>query len=487
MGWERKRGKLHELNRLLRGSGRHELRPSTAAPPARRRPIRRDAGRRHPAAARRGHPADRQDGPSSQSSAVRSAVQARHRRLRHPPAPRDAVAAGRPGGSLYQRVFSGPGGMDPYAAAVSDVYQDLFGEGSYTGKGIYDVDAFEAAMAGRVPDNTLLSHDLFEGVFARAGLASDVEVVEEFPSRYDVAARRQHRWTRGDWQLLPWIWHRAHAADLPRSAAGRCSTICGVRCWRLRRSHASSWLAAAVAGDFAATLLVLAAIAIPAFLPSLFGLCRRRPDVRLRSHARSLADEALRAPSGLSDTRAPAGPGRADGDAIVRTLSRVLLASPSPRVDNGRSGQRGPRLTGLDFPGPWPRERSCCPAGYGRAIVAPASWPVVLPFALLWLAAPAASTGQAAPRASTSRNRRLRRDGTARHCASDLALLRDVRDTRRQHAASRQLPGNPEPVIAHRTSPTNIGLYLLSTVAAHDFGWTGTLDTVERLEATFGR
>src|SRR5690606_8292220 len=96
-------------------------------------------------------------------------------------------------GSLYQKVFSSPGGMDPYAAAVSDVYQDLFGEGSFTGKGIYDIDAFEAALAGRVGENSMLSHDLFEGVFARAGLASDVEVVEEFPSRYDVAAKRTHR------------------------------------------------------------------------------------------------------------------------------------------------------------------------------------------------------------------------------------------------------------------------------------------------------
>ncbi len=96
-----------------------------------------------------------------------------------------------------------PRGVDPYAAAVSDVYQDLFGEGSFAGKGIYDVDAFEAALAGRVPESTLLSHDLFEGIFARAGLASDVEVVEEFPSRYDVARLRQHRWVRGDWQLLP--------------------------------------------------------------------------------------------------------------------------------------------------------------------------------------------------------------------------------------------------------------------------------------------
>ena len=111
--------------------------------------------------------------------------------------------------SLYQRSFSGPCGIDPYASAVSDVYQDLFGEGSYTGKGIYDVDAFEAALAGRVPENSLLSHDLFEGLFARAGLVTDVSLFEEFPSSYLVAAVRQHRWARGDWQLLPWILGRA--------------------------------------------------------------------------------------------------------------------------------------------------------------------------------------------------------------------------------------------------------------------------------------
>ena len=123
-----------------------------------------------------------------------------------------ALPVGREG-SLFLRVFSSATGIDPYAAAVSDVYQDLFGEGTYTGKGIYDVDALEAAMAGRVPESTLLSHDLFEGIFARAGLASDVEVVEDFPARYDVAALRHHRWARGDWQLLPWIFGRGPLAD----------------------------------------------------------------------------------------------------------------------------------------------------------------------------------------------------------------------------------------------------------------------------------
>ena len=168
-----------------------------------------------------------------------------------------------------------PSGIDPYAAAVSDVYQDLFGEGSYTGKGIYDVDAFEAALDGRVPENTLLSHDLFEGIFARAGLASDIEVVEEFPSRYDVAAARQHRWARGDWQLLPWIFGRGDAAatrqreraaaDRPLEDAGQSAALAvgagerSPRWWpagRCRCTAALVW-----------TGFVLATIALPALLP----------------------------------------------------------------------------------------------------------------------------------------------------------------------------------------------------------------------------
>src|SRR6185295_6281166 len=95
--------------------------------------------------------------------------------------------------SLFEQIYAGPAGLDPYAAAVSDVYQDLFGEGSYTGKGIFDVDAFEAALAGRVPENALLSHDLFEGIFARAGLVTDIELFEEFPSNYEVAVVHRRR------------------------------------------------------------------------------------------------------------------------------------------------------------------------------------------------------------------------------------------------------------------------------------------------------
>ena len=100
--------------------------------------------------------------------------------------------------------YFGDGG-DPYTTAVSDVYQDLFGEGIYTGKGIYHVDTFNAVLGQRLPDNAILSHDLLEGSYIRAGLTSDIELIDGYPARYYAYALRLHRWVRGDWQLLPWL------------------------------------------------------------------------------------------------------------------------------------------------------------------------------------------------------------------------------------------------------------------------------------------
>ncbi|HEX3754447.1 MAG TPA: protein ndvB, partial [Rhizomicrobium sp.] len=206
MGWERKRGKLHELNRLLRGATDTnflDLEELAQLPENVRYVIILDADTRLPrGAAKRligkmAHPLnapffDPELGRVTQGHAI---LQPR-------------VTPSLPIGtesSLFQWAFSGPNGLDPYAFAVSDVYQDLFEEGSFVGKGIYEVDTFEKSLKQRIPENTILSHDLLEGIFARAALASDIEVVEEFPSRYDVELARQHRWVRGDWQLLPWI------------------------------------------------------------------------------------------------------------------------------------------------------------------------------------------------------------------------------------------------------------------------------------------
>ena len=211
MGWERKRGKLLELNALLRGSTETGVlttgRASSTPPTGVRYVVTLDADTRLPMGAvgrlvgTIAHPLnqavfDPRAGRVTQGYGVlqpriTSTLPAEH------------------GGSLFQRLYSGSAGIDPYASAVSDVYQDLIQEGSFTGKGIYDLDMFSAAMADRVAENVLLSHDLFEGVFARAGLVTDIELFDESPSNYLTSTVRQHRWARGDWQLLPWILGRA--------------------------------------------------------------------------------------------------------------------------------------------------------------------------------------------------------------------------------------------------------------------------------------
>ena len=168
-------------------------------------------------------------------------------------------------GSLFARVYAGHTGVDPYTTAVSDTYQDLFSEGSTPGKGLYDVDAFMAALDGRVPENALLSHDLFEGLHARPALVTDVEVVDDYPASVLAFARRQHRWARGDWQILFWLFPwcppaRDWSGTLFRpSPAGRSSdnlrrtlvapaTVAALVCgWLILPGHPLAWTIGIVA------------------------------------------------------------------------------------------------------------------------------------------------------------------------------------------------------------------------------------------------
>ncbi|MEZ0213914.1 MAG: glucoamylase family protein [Xanthobacteraceae bacterium] len=494
MGWERKRGKLHELNRLLRGAGDTSFMALGGRPPQAPADVRYvitlDADTRLPRDAavrlvgKMAHPLNR-----PKFSTAEQRVLSGYAILQPRVTPSLPIGSQ---GSFYQRITSGPAGMDVYAAAVSDVYQDLFGEGSYTGKGIYDIDAFEASLAGRIPDNALLSHDLFEGVFARAGLATDVEVVEEFPARYDVVAKRQHRWTRGDWQLLPWIFgtQRGHSAvtavgrwkmldNLRRSLLAPITFLTFGLCWLLP-------LPAALIG----TLLTFATLAVPPFLPILSSLLPRRASVRLRSHVSTLAHELrLATAQTLMALALLADHAWRMGDAMVRTLLRLFVtrrnllewttaakSSGSPRLDLAGFYRQ---MAGGTF--------AALVMAAGALAFAPASWPLVVPFALLWLAAPAvalwASHEPSVASASTvtpedARQLQLTARRTWRYFETFVT------------PADNMLPPDnfqedPRPVVARRTSPTNIGLYLLSTVAARDFGWAGTLQTVERLEATF--
>jgi cyclic beta-1,2-glucan synthetase len=500
MGWERKRGKLHELNRLLRSASDTTFVEVGARPPGIPPDVRyvvtldadtrlpRDAVRR--LVGKMAHPLNRPRFDAATGHVVEGYAVLQPR-----------VAPSLPmgcEGSLFQRVFSSAGGIDPYAAAASDVYQDLFGLGSYAGKGIYDVDAFEAALADRVPEGTLLSHDLFEGTFARAGLVSDIEVVEDFPSRYDVAAARQHRWSRGDWQLLPWILGRGDAAGDNRGSG----SLPLIGLWKmldnLRRTlSAPAGVAALLAGwllPASSALLwsafICATIALPALLPVLAGIVPSRTGVTLRSHLRALRKDVwLGAAQAAFIATFLAHQATLMLDAIGRTLFRLCVSQRNLlQWVTAAQARLSFRLT---LPNAYRRMAGAVAIAAIDALIVghfrPANGWLAAPFLILWAASPAVAVwisisplvaGRLAVSAADARALRLVARRTWRYFETFVT------------AGDQMLPPDnfqedPRPVVAHRTSPTNIGLYLLSAVSARDFGWSGTLDFVERAEATF--
>ena len=497
MGWERKRGKLHELNRLLRGAADTSFVATGGTPPTVPTGVRyvvtldadtrlpRDAVRR--LVGKMAHPLNvpRFDSRSGRVVEGYAVLQ---------PRIATALPLGREG-SGYQRLVSGGGGIDPYASAVSDVYQDLCGEGSYVGKGIYDVDAFEAALAGRVPENTLLSHDLFEGIFARAGLASDIEFVDEYPARYDVAAARAHRWARGDWQLLPWVFGRGAPVDdrrrraipllgrwkmvdnLRRTLLAPASVMALVVGWTLPQRSAAIW-----------TAFVVAMLAIPTLLPVLAWLVPRRSGISWRSHFQVLSAD-LR----LALTRTGvflallAHQAWSMCDAIARTLFRLFVSRRC--LLEWVTAAQAQISERLDLAGFYRHMAGAVAIGVAvivLAVVGYVNLPLAVPFGLLWILSPVLALRLSRP------SRAARWPPLEDVDARALRLI--ARRAWRYFetfvtAADHMLPPDnfqeqPRAALAHRTSPTNLGLYLLSVVTARDFGWAGAYDTVDRLEAT---
>jgi len=499
IGWERKRGKLHEFNRLLRGATDTSFVPVgdrlPVVPTGVRYVIALDADTRLPrGTAKRligkmAHPLN-QPILCPKSGRVIDGYAVLQPRVT-PSMPTGSE------GSLFQRVFSSTSGMDPYACAVSDVYQDLFGEGSYCGKGIYDVDLFEAALSGRIPDNTLLSHDLLEGIFARAGLVSDIEVIDEFPARYDVAVSRQYRWARGDWQLLPWIFGLDRTSDrdrrhreiplvgrwkmidnLRRSLSAPAAVLALVCAWTLPFASPLPWSA-----------FIVTTIALPALIPFLTGILPRELGLSWRIHSRAVGRDLRLALSQIALlVTFLAHQAWFMSDAIVRTLFRLIVsrrnllewvtaaqAKGSPRRD--LIGYYRQMAGGVAV------------ASVAAALVAwrePGSWPIAAPFVILWLVSPAIARWTSLPARLTDLPPLTTADSQAlRLVARRTWLFFETFVTAEDHMLP---PDNfqedPLPVLAHRTSPTNLGLYLLTVVAARDFGWIGMSETMERLEAT---
>ncbi|MDB5659978.1 MAG: hypothetical protein JWS10_2593, partial [Cypionkella sp.] len=491
MGWERKRGKLHELNQLLRGATDTSFVTGLdAVPQGVRYVITLDGDTRLPRDTLRAllgkmaHPMNRPRFDAKVGRVVEG-----HGILQ--PRVTPALPIGSEG-SIYQRIYSSAGGIEPYAAAISEVYQDLFDEGSFTGKGIYDVDAFMAAMEGRVPENTMLSHDLFEGIFARAALASDIEVIEDFPARMDVASKRQHRWVRGDWQLLPWL----RGSSVP--AVGRWKMLDN-----LRRSLVAPFaLAALLVGwmmplpmAFGWTLFVVAMMALPRLLGLPHAILPKRAGLSPAAHYAALGRDAVVALQQIGlNVLFLADQAWLMGDAIVRTgyrlgVSRKHLLEWVTAAQSAAGGRPG-------VLGQYREMWGGVAIGLGAVVLAwwanPSAWPLLVAFGLIWACAPLVAW-------QISRPYIAQRAGVL--SVADVQSFRLIArrtwrffETFVTETQNYLPPDNfqeiPKPVVAHRTSPTNIGLYLLSTVAARDMGWIAENDALLRLEqtlATMGR
>lgn len=498
MGWERKRGKLHELNQWLRGvSDTTFIQEASSRPLDIRYVITLDSDTKMPLdTARRligkmAHPLNRPQFDAAVGRIVDGYAILQPRITPSLPMVYQ--------GSIFQRIFSRTSGLNPYASAVSDVYQDFFGEGSYAGKGIYDIDAFEMALIGHVPENSMLSHDLFEGVFARAGLVSDIEVVEEFPWRYDVHSARQHRWARGDWQLLPWILQgllkrKSQTADdknmpligiwkmldnLRRTLSAPASLLALMVGWTLPLSTAILW-----------TIFIVAILSLPTFLPVFSGLLPRHSRITAGSHWQVVSQNIGIA---LFQTLLLIAflPHQTwlMLDAIFRTLYRLFIShrnllewvtAAQTRVSSHLNwlGFYQKMMLGISV-------ASIIGLVIGLRLGS-GHFSVIASFVILWLVSPMVARWVSVSPAAAKQLQVTSED--ALHLRLIARRTWHFFETFVTPADNMLPPDNfqeePKPVVAHRTSPTNIGLYLLSAVNARDFGWMGLEETIQRLEAT---
>jgi cyclic beta-1,2-glucan synthetase len=506
MGWERKRGKLAEFNAFASGINDHSFAIAEGDMGwllGVRYVITLDADTQLPrdaAAALIGtmaHPLNRAEYDATRGRVVRG-----YGILQ----PRVSVSLASANESRFAAIYAGHPGVDPYTTAVSDVYQDLFGEGTFTGKGIYDLEIFRQATAGRFPDNTLLSHDLIEGTFARAGLVTDVEVFDDYPTRYLTSTRRLHRWIRGDWQLLPWL-----ARRIPGPTGRTANPLTALSRWKIidnmRRSASPiallAWLVAGwtvlPGSGLAWTIAALATFSVQWAAALLVAAARPPRHQSWRPYYASLGHDASSAAMQfvlavvlLPDQALLAA------DAIARSLARMFVTHR--RLLEWQTASQVERATSFGRGSVW--RRMWPSVALALAIVLAVVWHAqvsapayaadwLVPFTALlltacWVTAPEIAIALSAPRSRTD----LFLSTSERTAALRYALQHWRYFERFVTAETHWLvPDNfqetPEPIIASRTSPTNIGLQLLSTMSACDLGFLTRGEMLDRLERAF--
>ncbi|WP_308632657.1 GH36-type glycosyl hydrolase domain-containing protein [Massilia sp. YIM B02763] len=495
IGRERKRGKLEDFNAFLRGGAADRfavVEGDTAGLAETRYVITLDADTQLPRDAARqfvatmAHPLNH-----PVLNAERSRVVDGYGLLQ----PRVTTSLPLENASRYERLCSGEPGIDPYTRTVSDVYQDLFGEGSFTGKGIYDLETFETVLSDRLPDNRVLSHDLLEGCYVRAGLLSDAQVVEAYPPRYSDDVSRRHRWIRGDWQLAGWLRNKVPLPDgkrgpnplsplarwklfdnLRRSLVAPTLTVLLLLCWALLPAPAF-WSAA-----------ILSVFFLPFFMGSLIGLADKAHDITLRQHLLNWTQGA-RIGLGHAVLNTAFLPHEAwySVDAIARTAWRMLVSRRHLLEWRASSLSR----SSTDMESNW-RNMWFAPAlAVGTAVLLTFANPFALfaaaPLLLLWFLSPVVAwwvslpVERAKPALGVDQHRFLQR--LARRT---WAFFEDHVTAQENWLPPDNMQEHPATVVAHRTSPTNIGLALLANVTAYDFGYVAAGELLLRTRATLG-
>ncbi len=493
MGWERKRGKLAEFNRFVLG-GSDEAFTTVIGDVAPIRQVRYvitlDADTLLPPDAAPllvgalAHPLNHAVYDPDKGRVVRG-----YGILQ----PRVGVSVPSANRSVFAAIHSGHPGVDPYTTAVSDVYQDLYGEGSFTGKGVYDVAAFEQATHGRFPENTLLSHDLIEGSYARAGLATDVIVYDDYPSHYLSFTRRKHRWIRGDWQLLPWLTGRVPGPD--GAERNRLSLLSR---WKivdnLRRSIVElAQLAFLLAGwtflpgsPLRWTLLGIGAVAAPWIVALLLAVVRAPLDKSWRAYYAALGRE-LRTSAEQVALALAFLPHQAwiSADAIGRTLWRLLVSRR--RLLQWRTASQAERNTSNSARALWSAMAPAVVIGGFAFLAATGNGLAVLPFALLWMVSPLLANRLGAPIARREQHLGpAQRDQAIRYAGLHWSYFDKFVTAETNWLAPDNFQEDPAPVVAMRTSPTNIGLQLLAITSARDLGFITLEEMIRRLELAFG-
>ena len=507
MGWERKRGKLGQFNRFLRGNAADAF-AITVGDTTPLRQVRyvitldsdtvlpRDAAQMLTGTI--SHPLNKADYDPQLERIVRGYGIFQ---------PRVGVSLTSAHASRFASIHSGHPGVDPYTTAVSDVYQDLFGEGSFTGKGIYDVDAFEQATHGRFPENTLLSHDLIEGAYARAGLVTDIEVYDDYPARYLTYTRRKHRWIRGDWQLLRWL-----GATIPGPNGPTRNRLSAISRWKildnLRRSVLEiSQFLLLTTGWFLLpgspllwTGVLLLAIAAPWLFSLLLAVLRPPRDQSWLAYYAAVGRDL-----GVSIQQWALAvvflPHQAvvSADAILRTLIRLLITRR--HLLEWQTASQVERAMG---PGSllevWRRMWPVTVVSFAllAAIAVIADTIIVdttqralflagtLPLLGVWLGSPIIAHSLSAPAIPAElKLSETERQAVLRYARLHWKYFDEFVTEETQWLAPDNFQEDPDPVIAPRTSPTNIGLQLMSIVSAWDLRFITLESMIDRLEKVF--